>query len=129
MRIEECAKLMRQAEWRTGVTVRVLAKKWGVTPKHARKISAKASRRVAGELDAESAKVFVNHALERVVVDGLKSHDPKDRANVVNAGKALAALVGAQAPVRIKHELEGYERMTEEEREAELKRLVAMVKI
>lgn len=123
---------MRMAQWRTGQTVREMAAKWGVCVQRAEEISAMASKRVIAEMEAagvNGTKVLVTHALEQVIADGIMSRDPKARANVINAGKTLALIAGAMAPVRIKHELEGYERMTEEEREAELKRLVAMVKI
>lgn len=98
-RLAECCDLMRTARFRTGKTAKELAKKWGLGLDRTYEITAEASRIVAAELkDPERVTVKIGAALERIIDEEMaKAPNRRQSRNVIEAGKVLAVLVGANA--------------------------------
>lgn len=106
-RIAEIAAKIRKWEWQRGKSVPTTAKKWNVSEDYVRELAAEAKRRVYAEVTDPSAVLGdVATAMAAMVDEGM-SHTGKGKVQMrrlaVDAGKALAQIVGAMAPQR--HEI------------------------
>ena len=128
LRIEECAKLITSNRVAHGVTVRVLAKEVGRYTEACSEDFCESLAACCGRAGCGSARVFVNHALERVVVDGPKESRPERPGKCCERRQGSCGTRWCLSASAHQTSWKATERMTEEEREAELKRLVAMVK-
>lgn len=110
-RVEVIAGMMRRVKWVRGRSAGELAKKWGLSEKHVRELSAEASRVVRAELstaEREDAATLSLLALEKMVADSLDAaeqceesgHAVPHRRVAIEALRDLRALTGANAPAR-----------------------------
>lgn len=97
LRIEEICELMRACKWRTGVTGRELAKKYGLAYQTIRLDAAIASRRVYAEVmaDREGIGAKVGSALDKALQGAVEAEDWKA---VAQLSKVYADASGVSAP-------------------------------
>lgn len=121
-RVAFIAGLMRNLQWRRGVTGDELATKWRIAAGTVGKDAAEAHRIVLAEVgDPDAVTVKVCTALEKVIDDSLREadgaqiksvdheghevfldYDPaKPRRNIIDAAKAWAEITGAKAAMRV----------------------------
>lgn len=91
--------MMREWQWKRGVSGPILAKEWGLSADRVKDLAAEASKRVRAEVtDPERVSGTVGSALSKVLHDSM---DDGDRKSVIDASKAWAQIVGAMAPQRV----------------------------
>lgn len=101
-RIEIVADLMRTAKFRRGRTAKELAKKWELSLDRVHDLTAEASKRVVAEFrDPERVTIKVASSLERIIDEEMaKPSSRRQSRNIIEAGKVLLLLTGANAPER-----------------------------
>jgi hypothetical protein len=112
VKIEAICKLMRNLEWRTGVTGRELAEKWDMNYDTIKHLAAEASKIVRDEVtNPDRITRTVGAALQEVIHRGLASGDNKA---VVMAAKTWAEITGSAAPRQIGIQITESDLSTEE---------------
>lgn len=110
-RIDYIADLMRSMEFKTGRTVKRLAKKWGMSIETLKKDSAEASRIVRAELqDPDRVGASVGAALERALARAdRRGEEGSEKADdtVGRLANVWATISGAKAAERLEHKVEG----------------------
>lgn len=121
-RIEHICELMRTLAFKTGRTVKELAKQWDCTEQYCRELTAEASKRIRAELtDPDRVTAKVTTSLEMVLdnaMQGMLEGDGRSRRDAIEAAKTWAVLVGAAAPS--KHQVEDVSKIPDEEVKARL---------
>lgn len=92
---------MRTLKFRTGVTIKLLAKEWDLCEQRVGELSAEASRKVRAEIaDPNRVQATVCTVLERIMEEAMADGD---RRSAIDAAKQWAIISGAAAAV--KHEV------------------------
>ena len=98
-KVDEICELMRNCEFRTGKTIKELAKKWDLSVSTVKEYSAEASKIVRKELtDPDRVFSIVGPALEEAILDAKKSRDFRQLAQLA---RVFADITGASAARRV----------------------------
>lgn len=105
-RVERVLDLMCRGQWLTGVTDKLLAKEWGVTPDHARKISAEASRalrlRVRDDPEGQKeARAQILQIFDVIRTKAMAAGDAQNLRVALDATRAFGFYMGIEPVKRL----------------------------
>lgn len=106
LRIELICDLMRQWAYDKNARKR-LAAEWSVSEDWVTDLAVVARDRVLGEYDPNQMKLDAAMALRMIMLQSMRSDDPKERSNAIKAADTLAKLTGANAPVKSEVKVSG----------------------
>lgn len=126
-RIERICSMMRDLTFRTGKTVKELAREWGLAEKTVREYTAEASKRVLAEIkDPDKVQATGLSKLEAMIDDSISDASKagpdasRHRKNAMDGIRMLLELTGSAAAKRIKLEYDELSEADLEKKAAEL---------